>query len=68
MKRQAVAVARQAVAPAAFGRLSVETVFTDTIVSLRHFPAAFGRLSVETIAQLTVNNGKDPSRLRAAVC
>ena len=54
-------------APAAFGRLCVETL--DGISgSIRRNPAAFGRLCVETAT--TINRALEymASRLRAAVC
>ena len=53
-------------APAAFGRLCVETRNRRTQMT-QQFPAAFGRLCVETAAAIVVFAGK-PSRLRAAVC
>ena len=54
-------------APAAFGRLCVET-YVSGIMSKENFPAAFGRLCVET--SFFVQNAYlfRPSRLRAAVC
>ena len=51
LKRQAVAVVRQAVAPAAFRRLCVETV-VELPSALPWEPAAFRRLCVETYLQI----------------
>ena len=55
-------------APAAFGRLCVETALWAKLEALDGFPAAFGRLCVETTSSNTDTNQPDSSRLRAAVC
>ena len=54
-------------APAAFGRLCVETRNT-LVVGGQEGPAAFGRLCVETEAVVLNQEYERSSRLRAAVC
>ena len=54
-------------APAAFGRLCVET-FHFLRLKLGVWPAAFGRLCVETLLGFLSIAFGIPSRLRAAVC
>ena len=54
-------------APAAFGRLCVETNSAAVLLALIN-PAAFGRLCVETLDDVATLVKAAPSRLRAAVC
>ena len=52
---------------AAFGRLCVETLMIDGLITL-DCAAAFGRLCVETLYRKLKNEDAYGSRLRAAVC